>query len=90
MSLARIQRKPKGNVSRAVVGPERDLHMALEDARYCLECDIVKLRQIQKQTLDALTTLVELLEAYAPSWYRLEHHELADAALAIKDQRRVS
>ena len=77
-------------MSRTAVGPEKDLRQALEDARYCLECDIDRLRQTQKQILDALTTLVELLEAYAPSWYNQEHHELADAALAVKDRRKVS
>ena len=77
-------------MSRTAVGLERDLHMAPEAARYCLECDIVRLRQTQEQTLDALTTLFELLEAYAPSWYRQEHHKLADAALAVKSQRSFS
>jgi hypothetical protein len=64
--------------------------MAPEDARNCLECDIVRLRQTQEQTLDVLRTLFELLEAYAPSWYRREHQELAGAALAVKSRRSFS
>ena len=77
-------------MSRTAVGPERDLRMTPEDARYCMECDIVRLRQTQEQTLDVLRTLFELLEQYAPSWYKREHHQLADAALAVKSQRSLS
>ena len=64
--------------------------MAPENTRYCIECDIVRLRQTQEQTLDVLQTLFELLEEYAPSWYKREHHELADAALGVKSQRSLS
>ncbi len=34
---------------------------------------------------DALRTLYELLEEYAPSWYTRAHHDKAATALGIKD-----
>jgi hypothetical protein len=64
--------------------------MAPEDERYCLECDIVRLRQTQEQTLDVLRTLFEVIEAYSAAWYRQEHQELAGAALAVKSRRSLS
>jgi len=36
--------------------------------------EIVKLRE-------ALKMLYDLLEAYAPHWYKEEHHDIAEAAL---------
>lgn len=39
----------------------------------------------QKKLADALKTLFELLEEYAPSWYTQEHRDQAKAALADQD-----
>jgi hypothetical protein len=33
--------------------------------------------------LNALKTLYELLEKYAPAWYTREHHDNAEAALRL-------
>ena len=48
-----------------------------------LEDEVVKLREQQRQILDALQMLFDLLEAFAPCWYTEEHHERALAALAV-------
>ena len=34
-----------------------------------------------------LTELYDLLEGYAPSWYSQQHHERAEAALRVLNQR---
>lgn len=41
--------------------------------------EIVKLRE-------ALQSLYNLLEMYAPAWYKKEHHDQADAALRSAEQ----
>lgn len=56
--------------------------MAREEAVYCVECDIVRLRYEQKQLQSALKLLFELLEEYAPSWYKEEHHDIAIASFS--------
>ena len=48
-----------------------------------LEHEIVRLREEQKQILDALQMLFDLLEQFAPCWYAEEQHERALAALAL-------
>jgi hypothetical protein len=48
-----------------------------------LEDEVVLLREQQRQILDALQMLFDLLEAFAPCWYTEEHHERALAALAV-------
>jgi hypothetical protein len=48
-----------------------------------LEDEIVRLREEQKQILDALQMLFDLLEQFAPCWYSEEQHERALAALAV-------
>jgi hypothetical protein len=64
------------------VGTKRDPGTAGEEAVYCLECDIVRLRQEHKQLRETLNVLFELLEEYAPSWYREEYREVAVAAVS--------
>lgn len=49
------------------------LAVSPHDTEY-LSTQVPKLRE-------ALTTLYELLEAYAPVWYIEEHHDKAEAAL---------
>jgi hypothetical protein len=76
-------------MSTTSVGTERDPGMARGEAVYCLECDIVKLRHERKQIQGALKVLFELLEEYAPSWYREEHQKIAvDAFPGICDPNR--
>jgi hypothetical protein len=48
------------------------------------EHDVAELRKNQKQLLNALRLLFDLLEAYAPSWYTEEHHKKALAALRVQ------
>lgn len=48
-----------------------------------LEDEVVRLREEQRQILDALQMLFDLLEAFAPCWYTEEHHDRALAALAV-------
>ena len=48
-----------------------------------LEEEVVRLREQQKQILDALQALFDLLETFAPCWYTEEHHDRALAALAV-------
>lgn len=43
--------------------------------------EVVKLRE-------ALKALYDLLEAHAPSWYTQEHHDKAEAALRLVEDRR--
>ena len=38
------------------------------------------------RAVEALRTLYELLEQYAPSWYTDEHHRQAASALGIEDK----
>jgi hypothetical protein len=47
--------------------------MSLDDAEH-RAAEVLKLRE-------ALKTMYDLLEEYAPSWYTEEHHEKAEAAL---------
>jgi hypothetical protein len=49
-----------------------------------LEHEVAELRENQKQLLSALRMLFDLLEEYAPSWYRKEHHTKALAALQLQ------
>jgi hypothetical protein len=48
-----------------------------------LENEVVGVREEQRQILDVLQMLFDLLEAFAPCWYTEEHHERALAALAV-------
>ena len=59
-------------------------------ARGCesLECDSDRVGQEQKQALDALKVLFDLLEEYAPSWYTEEHHSRTLSALEASAERR--
>jgi hypothetical protein len=43
----------------------------------------------QKQILDALKMLFDLLEEYAPAWYTEEHHRQALSALEASAERRL-
>ena len=45
--------------------------------------------QEQKQILDALKMLFDLLEEYAPTWYTEEHHRQALSALEACAERRL-
>ena len=60
-------------------------------ARGCesLECDSDRVGQEQKQALDALKMLFDLLEEYAPAWYSEEHHRQALSALEASAERRL-
>ncbi len=70
-------------VNNWVVGPERDLQMADEPECRSLECEISELRDRQKELLQVVQMLFDLLEDYAPSWYTEEHHKrIADALRA--------
>jgi hypothetical protein len=59
-------------------------------ARGCesLERESSRSRQDQKEVLDALKMLFDLLEEYAPSWYTEEHHTQALSALQASTERR--
>jgi hypothetical protein len=57
--------------------------MAREAAYESSESEVIKVREEQKQILDALQMLFDLLEKFAPCWYTEEHHEQALAALAL-------
>jgi hypothetical protein len=48
-----------------------------------LQDEVLRVREEQRQILDALQILFDLLEAFAPCWYTEEHHERALAALAV-------
>jgi hypothetical protein len=50
--------------------------------------ELSKLRENQTRLFEALQALYKLLEAYAPSWYTEEHHNLASAALSTTPLRR--
>jgi hypothetical protein len=52
-----------------------------------LDFDTVKLRENQKEVRDALETLFNLLEDYAPMWYAEEHHQQARSALSARRQQ---
>jgi hypothetical protein len=60
-------------------------------ARGCesLECDSDSVAQDQKQALDALKMLFDLLEEYAPAWYSEEHQRQALFALEASAERRM-
>jgi hypothetical protein len=57
--------------------------MARPNGYESLEYDIARRREEQKQIVDALKTLFDLLEEYAPSWYTEEHHRQALSALEV-------
>ena len=63
------------------IGPERDSQSAHENEGGSPECDVVVLRNNQRQLVTALKLLFDLLEEYAPSWYTAAHHTKALAAL---------
>ena len=65
------------------LGPKRDSQSADENERGSLECDVVALRNNQRQLVRALKLLFDLLEEYAPSWYTAAHHTKALAALRV-------
>jgi hypothetical protein len=54
-----------------------------------LECKTGRTGQEQKQILDALKMLFDLLEEYAPAWYTEEHHRQALSALEASAERRM-
>ena len=54
-------------------GSKKGVAMSQDDAKG-RAAEIVKLRE-------ALKMLYDLLEAYAPHWYKEEHHDIAEAAL---------
>ena len=60
-------------------------------ARGCesLERESSRSRQDQKEVLDALKMLFDLLEEYAPAWYTEEHHRQALSALEASAERRL-
>jgi hypothetical protein len=60
-------------------------------ARGCgsLERESYRTQQEQKQLLDALKMLFDLLEEYAPTWYTEEHHRQALSALEASAERRL-
>ena len=60
-------------------------------ARGCesLERERYRTGQEQKQVLDALKMLFDLLEEYAPLWYTEEHHRQALSALKASAERRM-
>ena len=60
-------------------------------ARGCesLERESDRSGQEQKEVLDALKMLFELLEEYAPAWYTEEHHTQALSALQASAERRM-
>jgi hypothetical protein len=60
-------------------------------ARGCesLQSESGRVGQEQKQILDALKMLFDLLEEYAPSWYTEEHHRQALSALEPSAERRL-
>jgi hypothetical protein len=43
--------------------------------------EVLKLARKEKQLREALKTLFDLLEEYAPMWYTVEHREKARVAL---------
>jgi hypothetical protein len=57
--------------------------MAHENGVGSLEHEVAELRDNQRELVNALKMLFELLEEYAPSWYTEEHHKQADAALQL-------
>ena len=69
-------------MSHLFLGQKETQEWCEKRARYCLECDIVRLRHEQKQLRDALKILFELLEEYAPPWYSEEHHKTSVAAIS--------
>lgn len=58
--------------------------MTREQECQILDIDIVRLRESQKQVREALETLFDLLEDYAPMWYKEEHHQQAQSALSAR------
>ena len=60
-------------------------------ARGCesLEGESHRIGQEQKQALDALKMLFDLLEEFAPAWYSEEHHRQALSALEACAERRL-
>jgi hypothetical protein len=52
-----------------------------------LKGEVVRLRQEQKEILEALKMLFDLLEEYGPCWYTEEHHDRALFALAVSAHR---
>jgi hypothetical protein len=46
------------------------------------------LRRNQEKLVAALQVLFDLLEEYAPHWYRKKHRDLALGALACTNKRR--
>ena len=46
--------------------------------------EVRRLQRNQKKLNDALRLLFDLLEEYAPPWYKKQHHDQAVAALELK------
>jgi hypothetical protein len=56
-----------------------------EDKRHRNHAEILPLQKRQKMLNDALRLLFDLLEDYAPLWYRKEHHDRAAEALQLDE-----
>ena len=54
-----------------------------------LERESIRSGQEQKDVLDALKMLFDLLEEYAPAWFTEEHHRQALSALEASAGRRL-
>jgi len=51
----------------------------------CTSSDNVrKMRSPQKQLLEVLSELRDLLEDYSPAWYTEEHHQRVESALHVR------
>jgi len=54
-----------------------------------LERESIRSGQEQKEILDALKMIFDLLEEYAPAWFTEEHHRQALSALEASAGRRL-
>lgn len=59
----------------------KELRMAPGNVCESQESRIDSLEQDRQQLLEALKTLFDLLEEYAPAWYTEDHHRQALSAL---------
>ena len=62
--------------------------MGPDTATLSEKTELNRLRENQARLIDALQVLYDLLEAYAPTWYTEEHHDLVSAALSPTDAER--
>ena len=63
--------------------------MRQEGARRSRKVELPRLRENRKKLNEALKTLFDLLEEYAPLWYTKEHHDQAKAAIACNKNKYV-